>query len=77
MDKETMLQPVDMPINVIQAMCIIGNIQLATRHHKNIGESRQIAEQFARELQNKIAPLIDSNHAAIIQMGWDPNFDIE
>lgn len=48
------MQTINLEINLTIACCIIGNIQLATRHPANVGPSRQIAEKFARELEKQI-----------------------
>jgi len=63
-------------IDCMTAICIVGNIQLATRHAKNIGESRKIAEAFARDLQKKITDKVPEA-GIVLHMGWNPDFDIE
>jgi hypothetical protein len=63
-------------INGVEAICIIGAIQLATRHPKFNGPSREIAEKFARDLQAAVVEKFPSA-AMTLHMGWDQNFDIE
>jgi hypothetical protein len=41
-------------IDLTLACCLIAQIQLASRHRKNNGASRQIAEGFARKLQEHV-----------------------
>jgi hypothetical protein len=41
--------------DLLTAICVIAQIQLAIRHPKNIGPSRELAEAFARMLQQKVA----------------------
>jgi len=62
-------------IGALQAICIIANIQLATRHPKNTGSSRKIAEQFARDLQKKVITIFPDQEV-VLEMGWNPDFDI-
>lgn len=62
--------------DVITAMCIIAQLQLAFRHSRNIGPSREIAESFARWLQKKVIEIAPEN-ATTLEMGWNPDFDIE
>lgn len=65
----------DVEIDVLTAICVIGQIQLASRHHLNKGESKRLAIIFARQLQervNKIKP----EYAVLIEMGWNPDFDL-
>lgn len=71
--KEAMpIGPISM--DVIVASCVIAQIQLATRHPKNTGSSRQIAEAFARELQN-IVSRVSPENAELIEKGWNPTYD--
>lgn len=62
--------------DLVTAVCVIAQLQLASRHPKNNGPSRELAEVFARTLQQKIAEVAPEN-AAIMEMGWNPDFDIE
>lgn len=61
-------------LDMVTAMCIIAQIQLATRHRGNIGPSRDIAEAFARTLQQRVIEVAPEN-AAVLEMGWNPNYD--
>lgn len=61
-------------VDVITAMSVIGQLQLASRHHANNGESRKIAEKFARELQAMVADVAPENKE-LMEMGWNPAFD--
>lgn len=55
-------------IDCVVAMAVIANIQLATRHLENIGASRQLAEQFARELQKSVVQRYPS-HGPLLELG--------
>ncbi len=63
-------------IDCLTAVCIIANIQLATRHKENLGPSRKIAEAFARELGNQVIE-INPDFAEMIALGWDPENDFD
>ena len=60
--------------DVITAMSVIGQLQLASRHPGNTGASRQIAEKFARDLQEMVIRVAPEN-AELIEMGWNPAND--
>jgi hypothetical protein len=62
--------------DLVTAVCVIAQIQLATRHRSNNGPSMEIAVKFARELQEMVI-LVAPENAAVLEMGWDANFDIE
>lgn len=62
--------------DLVTAICVIAQLQLASRHPKNNGPSRALAEVFARMLQQKVAEVAPEN-AAIMEMGWDPGYDVE
>lgn len=62
--------------DLVTAVCIVAQLQLASRHPKNTGPSRDVAEEFARTLQAHIAEVAPEN-AAIMEMGWNPDFDVE
>lgn len=62
--------------DLITASCIVAQLQLASRHPRNTGPSRQIAELFARELQARIVEVAPEN-TATLEMGWNPDFDTE
>lgn len=63
-------------IDGITALTVLSQLQLATRHPKNTGPGRKQAEVFARELQKRIEQIMPE-HSALMQMGWDQNFDVE
>jgi hypothetical protein len=53
------------------ACCLIAQIQLACRHR-----TREIVEAFARQLQEMVTMVAPEN-AIVLEMGWNPDFDIE
>lgn len=62
-------------LDIVTAMCIIGQIQLASRHPANTGESAAIAASFARQLQEMVVAVAPKNEQ-LIEKGWNPDFDI-
>ena len=75
MDTTKLTQKILLEVDCATAMCIIANIQLATRHRRNIGMSRWIAETFARKLQEKVIGIMP-DQAMVFEMGWNPDYDI-
>lgn len=61
--------------DTLTAMCIISNIQLASRHPANNGPSIKIAISAAKEMQKSIAEKIPELNK-IMEMGWNPEFDV-
>lgn len=58
------------------ALCVIAQIQLASRHPGNKGQSTEIAQKFARGLQVAVTKL-HPEVANILEKGWDPAYDVE
>lgn len=83
MDKETVeylkvnsekqIQPII--LDILGAMCIVSNIQLASRHPGNIGPSSNIAQSIAKEIQKSILE-VAPNLAEVLEKGWNPEFDV-
>ena len=67
--------PLEFEITPNEAWCIAAQIQLACRHPANTGPSRQVAEQFARQILKVIATTPELKRVA--EMGWNPQFDVE
>lgn len=61
-------------LDVLTAMSVIAQIQLAARHLKNNGATKEIAEKSARELQAMVIEVAPEN-SELIEMGWNPDFD--
>jgi len=69
---------IKLEIDAVTAVILIGQLQLATRHPKNNGPSVPYAVAFARKLQQIIAEKFpDTSLPVTMEMGWNPNFDIE
>ena len=62
--------PIVLKLTGMEALCIIGNIQLASRHPKNTGPSANIAQNIARRLQ--VAISITPWLADMVEFGWHP-----
>lgn len=62
--------PILMEIDVQTALLIIGNLQLAVRHPDNKGDGARAIRAFARELQERVAPVGSAIHD-IMEEGWD------
>jgi hypothetical protein len=58
MDQEQLQQIIFIEMDVLTAICVLGNIQLATRHPANTGPSVGYAVRWGRELQEKIVEKI-------------------
>ncbi len=61
-------------VDLVTALAVVANIQLATRHPQNTGPSRKRAEDFARQLQEGIVKL-QPGLSDVLNMGWDPQYD--
>jgi hypothetical protein len=66
---------VELHLDGIQAMCLLGQIQLACRHVQNTGPTRRIVERIARKLQEAVS--ITPALAAVAEAGWHEEFDQE
>lgn len=62
-------------IDAATAICIIAQLQLATRHPANNGPSRDVAEKFARQLQQRVIAVCPESET-ILEMGWNPDCDV-
>jgi len=66
---------ISIEIDCVAGICIIAQIQLASRHPDNVGESKRMAEVFARHLQEKISEAMP-DIATVLEMGWHLEFDV-
>lgn len=57
------------------AICIISQIQLASKHPQNVGTARQTAVGFARAVQAQVVELWPEV-STLLEMGWNRDFDI-
>jgi hypothetical protein len=62
--------PIMLEIEVQTALLVIGNLQLALRHPQNAGDGARAIRAFARELQERIAPVGSPIHD-IMEEGWE------
>ncbi len=69
-------QTIDINIDVLSIMTLIATVQFATRNQNWNGESRNLAVTVARNLQGIINDVVPE-YSAIMEMGWNPDFDIE
>lgn len=60
-------------LKAIEAWCLASQIQLATRHPDNLGESRRLAEAIARQILTGLATTLALKIVA--ERGWNPDFD--
>lgn len=58
-------------IDPFAAFCVVGQIQLASRHPENMGQSLETACRFAAAL----AGLLPETAQEVIALGWDPAYD--
>jgi hypothetical protein len=66
---------IDLHLSGTQAMCLLGQLQLACRHPQNRGPTRQVAEEVARDLQ--VAVSITPALAGVAEAGWHEEYDQE
>lgn len=74
MNEEIFKKRLTIELTILQAISIIGNLQLALRHPANNGPSADIAKKFIerlREIISKDSAELD----LIIQAGYNPDFD--
>jgi hypothetical protein len=68
-------QVIQINIDPMTGMCVLGCIQLASRHPGYKGPSRKIAIHFARELQKRVA-FYHPEHENLLELGWNPANDL-
>lgn len=61
-------------LNIVTAIAIVAQIQLASRHPDNTGPGAQIAFDFARTLQAQLEPA-GPMVKAVLESGWDSQQD--
>jgi hypothetical protein len=71
--RELQDRPVILQIDFLTALCVISALQLACRHPRFIGPTRQIVEQATREwaANMSVTPAIK----AVLEAGFDPEHD--
>lgn len=67
-------EPIPLDIDRLAIVTIISQIQLALRHPGNNGQSAEDAKEICRQLQTAFEP--DSAIAQVIEIGWNPLFDM-
>lgn len=67
-------QRVEINVGKYELWCLLTAIQLACRHPKFIGPTREVVEPLARDFGNAIAAN-DSDLRMLFEMGWNPEFD--
>ena len=65
--------PIMLLITQVEAWALLSQIQLASRHPKNLGSTREMAEQIARKLQAVVAR--EGALKIVAESGWDPAYD--
>lgn len=65
---------ITLQMDVLTAMCVIAQIQLAARHEANNGSSQTIAGKFARLLQRDVVRVWPDKEQ-LLEQGWNPQFD--
>lgn len=74
-DRPDFLIPIH--INVMTLMCLIGNLQLATRHPLNTGPSSDAAKEFIALAMKKLKQEGFHHTAAMCELGSDAGFDYD
>lgn len=67
-------QPLTVQMSRFQAWCLVGAVQLATRHPQFTGLTRLIAESVAREISAALSAN-DTDLRQLALMGWQQQFD--
>ena len=62
-------------LNPVQAVALIGAVQLAFRHPSYTGPSRQVVENIVHELEKLFAVHDVPNIIEVIHRGWDQQYD--
>lgn len=62
-------------VDLVTALCVIANIQLAGRHPENKGTPKLVGEKFARKLQARVAE-VKPGMLTVMEAGWNPALDI-
>lgn len=73
---ERLNQTIDITIDILSVMALIATVQFATRNPHWKGDSRNLAVDIARSLQGVVAEIVPE-YSAVLEMGWNPDFDIE
>lgn len=60
-------------LNGIEGWILLGNLQLALRHPKNVGESSKIARELAKRIEGMVAR--SGALAEVARRGWDEGYD--
>lgn len=66
--------PVVLAISGLEAMVLIGQLQLALGHPANKGNTADAAMKLAKQLQQVISG-IDADVDRVIEQGWHSKFD--
>jgi hypothetical protein len=64
---------IDLSLDRLTALTVIGHIQLALRHPANRGASSVIAREFITRLAERLPPAMRES----VAMGFDPAYDRE
>ena len=67
-------RPVVFELDITLTVGLIGTLQLAFRHPGNVGATREMLEQFVRDLIEQIDPSHGDVHA-FLMMGFDEQHD--
>lgn len=66
--------PVILNLNMVLAVGLIGQLQLAFRHPENVGPTRRMTEKLVLDLIDRIDPEHGEVYA-FLMMGFDPECD--
>jgi len=68
-------EPIHISLNGLEALMVLGSLQLACRHPAYQGMTRDFIDQFARGLAERLS-VIGPEIAAICEAGFNPEFDV-
>jgi hypothetical protein len=64
--------PVRLELGALEAVAIVGQVQLALRHPRNRGESTKIARAFIEQIRRQVPEGLQRN----IDAGFNPEMDV-
>ena len=64
--------PLRVELSALEAVSIVGQLQLALRHPANRGETTKIARRFIEQIRRQVPEGLQRN----IDAGFNPEFDV-
>lgn len=71
----SIIPPIQLEIDAVQALTIVSQIQLALRHPENQNDASAIARSLAQQIGGVLSQF-DPELAKLIEAGWNPELDL-